>query len=93
GLGRLKKDKLFVGFSLETQDLIKNSTKKLKQKNLDFIVATQFIKSRNVFGGNKLDVSIIDKTGKKIALKGKNKAFLAHVLLDKIEKLWYQIHR
>lgn len=38
-LGRKKGNKILIGFSLETSNLIENSIKKLKDKNLDLIVA------------------------------------------------------
>ncbi len=38
-LGRSRAGKLLVGFALETEDLIENTKKKLKEKNLDLIVA------------------------------------------------------
>lgn len=88
-LSRHKKDKLFIGFSLETEDLFKNSYEKLKAKKLDLIVANRLSKGRTIFGDNRLDVCIIDRYGSRTDIKSKNKAFIAHVLLDKIEKLWY----
>ena len=88
-LSRYKKGKLFVGFSLETENIRGNSYKKLKNKNLDLIVANQLTRSRNPFGNNKLDVFIIEKSGFTAQIKNRSKAFIAHVLLDKIEKLWY----
>ena len=89
GLSRYKKGKIFVGFSLETDSLIRHSRAKLKNKNLDLIVANRLRKFPNVFGDNKLDVYIIDKYGFRREIKYKRKAFIAHVLLDKIEKMWY----
>jgi phosphopantothenoylcysteine decarboxylase/phosphopantothenate--cysteine ligase len=84
-----KKDKLFIGFSLETEDLIKNSMVKLKNKNLDLIVANRLSKTHNLFGNNKLDISIIDKKGQRIDINNRPKPYIAQVLLDKIERLWY----
>jgi len=84
-----KKGKLFIGFSLETEGLVKNSEKKLKNKNLDIVVANRLTKSHNPFGDNKLDVCIIGSSGQKITLYNKYKLYIAHVLLDKIEQLWY----
>jgi phosphopantothenoylcysteine decarboxylase/phosphopantothenate--cysteine ligase len=89
-LAKYKKHKLFIGFSLETENLINNSRFKLKNKNLDLIVANSFTKYHNPFGNNKLDVSLIYKNGDIVKIKKKNKAFIAHVLLDKIGKLWYE---
>ncbi len=88
-LGGYKKHKLFVGFNLETSNLIRNARLKLKAKNLDIIVANRLTKQHNPFGNNKLDVELIDKNGHILKIKKKNKAFISHVLLDKIEELWY----
>ncbi len=48
--GRIKrKNQIVIGFALETSDIIKNAVKKLKEKNLDLIVAdtTEFFKDKN----------------------------------------------
>lgn len=87
-LAGYKKRKLFIGFGLETENLIANSRLKLKNKNLDLIVASSFTKYHNPFGNNRLDVCLIDKKSCITKIKKKNKAFVAHVLLDKIEELW-----
>lgn len=84
-----KKGKFFIGFSLETESLLGNASLKLKDKGLDLIVANRLDKSHNPFGNNKLDVHIIDKKGNISKIHRRNKAFIAHVLLDKIEDMWY----
>ncbi|MFA5389034.1 MAG: phosphopantothenoylcysteine decarboxylase [Candidatus Omnitrophota bacterium] len=85
----LKKRNLFIGFSLETENMVNNSYHKLKNKNLDFIVANSVTKQHNPFGNNKLDVNIIGRNKEILKIRKKSKAFIAHVLLDKVEKLWY----
>ena len=89
GLHGYKKSKLFIGFSLETENLLENSSLKLKEKGLDLIAANRLAKSHNPFGDNKLDVHVIDKKGNISKIHRRNKAFIAHVLLDKIEDMWY----
>ncbi|MBU1061584.1 MAG: phosphopantothenoylcysteine decarboxylase [Candidatus Omnitrophica bacterium] len=84
-----KKGKLYVGFSLETSNLIKNARRKLNSKRLDLIVANQLKKGCNIFGDNKIDAYMIHKDGIATRINKKTKAFIAHLLLDKIEKLWY----
>jgi len=84
-----KKCKLFIGFNLETSNVIKNAKSKLKSKNLDIIVGNRLTKYHNPFGDNNLDVDLIDKSGGIMKIKNKNKAFIAHVLLDKIEEMRY----
>lgn len=88
-LSGAKKGRLFVGFSLETEDLVKSSVKKLKNKNLDLIAANRLTKSHNPFGSNKLNIVLIDKSGHRIYINNKSKAYIAQVLLDKVENLWY----
>ncbi len=90
-LAGYKKHKLFIGFNLETEtsNLVKVAGLKLKAKNLDIIAANRLTKYHNPFGDNKLDMDLIDRYGEVVKIRKKNKAFIAHVLLDKIEKLWY----
>jgi phosphopantothenoylcysteine decarboxylase/phosphopantothenate--cysteine ligase len=88
-LSRFHKRKLFAGFSLETEDLVRNSYSKLKNKNLDLIAANSFTKYHNPFGNSKLDVVLIDKKGGITKIRKQSKDFIAHVLLDKIEQMWY----
>ena len=38
-IGKIKNNKILVGFAAETNDLIENASLKIKKKNLDFIVA------------------------------------------------------
>ncbi len=40
-VGPMKKDRVFVGFAAETDDLIKNASVKMKKKSLDMIVANR----------------------------------------------------
>ncbi|MDP2910818.1 MAG: phosphopantothenoylcysteine decarboxylase [Candidatus Omnitrophota bacterium] len=90
-LAGYKRHKLFVGFNLETSNLVKNAKLKLKDKDLDLIVANSLTKSHNPFGNNMLDIKIIDKYNNILHITHKSKSFIAHVLLDKIEELWYEI--
>lgn len=88
-LSNRKCGKLFIGFSLETEDLIENSYKKLKAKNLDMVIANKLTNQHNIFGDNKLDIFIIDKSGRVEKIERRTKSYIAHVLLDKVEELWY----
>lgn len=86
---RSRRPNLLVGFSLETENLIKNSYEKLRDKHMDLIVANRITRACNPFGDKKIDVYIIDKAKHIEHIKAQNKKFIAKVLLDKIEKLWY----
>ena len=62
-IGKIKNNKILVGFAAETNDLIENASLKIKKKNLDFIVANDLTKEGAGFGVDTNIVKIIDKEG------------------------------
>jgi len=86
-MGKMKKEKILVGFSLETEDEIKNAKKKLTEKNLDLIV----VNNPNIPGaGFEVDtnqVTLIDKRGKIEKLPLLSKKEVASKILDKVSLL------
>ena len=77
--------KTLIGFCMETQDLIENATKKLKSKNLDFIVANNIKNEGAGFGVDTNIVTIIDKNGDKTELPLSSKEEVANKILDRIK--------
>jgi len=73
-LGKIKKNQLLVGFALETENEIENAKKKLKKKNLDFIVLNSLNDQGAGFGSDTNKVTIIDKDSnlKSFGIKPKN---------------------
>lgn len=86
-LAKQKAGKVLAGFALETENLYKNSLGKLKEKNLDIIVANRLAKGKDVFGGKKTSVLILDKNGSKKFLSSVSKTRVAAELLREIEKI------
>ena len=86
-IGKVKKDKILVGFAAETNDLIENATKKVKKKNLDFIVANDLTKEGAGFGVDTNIVKIIDKEGLITEYPIMTKDEVANVILDKVKDL------
>jgi phosphopantothenoylcysteine decarboxylase/phosphopantothenate--cysteine ligase len=86
-IGKEKRNKILVGFALESENLRKNAFKKLKQKNLDIIVANKIGKNSYPFGKGKTSVLIIDNSGAVRRLEGISKNRLAGILLDRVERL------
>lgn len=86
-MGKRKKKQILVGFSLETEDEIKNSKRKLKEKNLDLIV----VNNPNIPGaGFEVDtnqVILIDKKGKVEKLPLLSKKEVAEKILDRVNVL------
>ena len=80
--------RLVAGFSAETENLIKNSIKKMKDKNCDLIFANDVSKKGIGFNSDYNKVSVIDNKGK-IQIIPKNKKSLiankiAQILVDKL---------
>ena len=83
-LGRRKKDKVLVGFALETENLEGNAVKKLREKNLDIIIANKLGAGSALFGDNPVSALVIDRYGKRTMLRRKSKEELAKIVLDKV---------
>src|SRR6185312_5637890 len=63
-LGKQKKNQCLVGFALETENVIEYATKKIKAKNLDFIIANSLQDAGAGFATDTNKISIVDNTGK-----------------------------
>lgn len=77
------KNKIIVGFSLESEDLLKNSKKKLSEKNLDMIVANDI----SAFESDRSKLCIISKNGKTQELPVMDKTRSSQIIIDNILKL------
>lgn len=86
-IGKIKNDKILVGFAAETNDLIENAKNKVKKKNLDFIVANDLTKEGAGFGVDTNIVKIIDKDGIILEYPIMKKEEVANVILDKVKSL------
>lgn len=82
-LGEHKKSQYLCGFSMETQNLMENSQKKLKEKNADMIVANNLKVEGAGFGTDTNVVTLITKDGS-IELPKMSKDEVADRILDKI---------
>ena len=83
-VGRKKGKRTLVGFALETESLEKNAREKLKEKNLDVIVANRLSPAKDVFGPGRTDVIIIDRVGHKTVVRNKSKRELAEIIVGKM---------
>ena len=73
-----------VGFCLETENLIANALRKLKKKNLDFIVANFLGKGTMPFGSGETSVTLINRAGGAKAFNHLDKKTLARKLVKEI---------
>jgi phosphopantothenoylcysteine decarboxylase/phosphopantothenate--cysteine ligase len=86
---KMRKNKIIVGFSLETKDLLKNSLRKLKEKKLDLIVANECGRENVPFGKGRSTVYLLDKHKRCKTLKKAGKPRIACAILDTIKELCY----
>lgn len=86
-IGKIKKDKILVGFAAETNDLIQNAKKKIEKKNLDFIVANDLTQEGAGFAVDTNIVKIIDKNGNIQEYPKMKKYEISNIILDKIKML------
>lgn len=83
-LGEVRGDFIRVGFAAESENLIENASKKLMEKNLDFIVANDITQPDSGFGADTNRVVIIDKEGKIESLPLLPKLEVAYRVLDRV---------
>jgi phosphopantothenoylcysteine decarboxylase/phosphopantothenate--cysteine ligase len=86
-LSKDKKGKILVGFSAETGNLFENASAKLKEKNLDLIVANDITLAGAGFDCDTNIVDLIDSKGGKISLPKMLKRDLAQRILEEVIKL------
>jgi len=89
-LGKKKGDQILVGFAAETEDLIVNAGRKLKEKNLDLIVANDVTKTGAGFGSDTNQVKILRPSGETKDLPIMSKEEASHAILDEIVNLLKQ---
>ena len=88
GKNNKNRPRIVVGFSAETENLNRNATIKLREKNCDLIIANDVSKKDSGFNSDYNRVSIIDGSGNIKELKRNKKSFIAskiaEVVLDKL---------
>jgi phosphopantothenoylcysteine decarboxylase/phosphopantothenate--cysteine ligase len=84
GKNNKARPRIVVGFSAETENLIKNSKDKLSKKHCDLIIANDVSSKQVGFNVDSNQVSIIDKEGKVELVKKNKKSFIAKFVAKKI---------
>jgi phosphopantothenoylcysteine decarboxylase/phosphopantothenate--cysteine ligase len=77
-------DQILVGFALETNNLLQNSTLKLKNKHLNLIVMNTLQDEGAGFSGDTNKISILDDRNNLISFELKSKADVAVDILETI---------
>ncbi|MCD7970326.1 MAG: bifunctional phosphopantothenoylcysteine decarboxylase/phosphopantothenate--cysteine ligase CoaBC [Alistipes sp.] len=83
-LGRVKADRILVGFALETDNEEVNARQKLEKKNLDLIVLNSLRDEGAGFGVDTNVITILDRGGNRDSYPLMDKLRAAGVIVDKL---------
>ncbi|MDD5088163.1 MAG: phosphopantothenoylcysteine decarboxylase, partial [bacterium] len=89
GLAGHKGNCVIVGFALETENLLENALRKLRDKHLDIVVANNPLAPGSGFAGDTNQVLLIHRSGQVSELPLQSKREVARVILDEV----IRIHR
>ncbi|SHF31685.1 bifunctional phosphopantothenoylcysteine decarboxylase/phosphopantothenate--cysteine ligase CoaBC [Caloramator proteoclasticus] len=81
-----KSRQVVIGFAAETNDVLENATKKIKKKNLDYIIANDVSQKDSGFGTDTNTIKIIDKFGNVKDYPNMSKLDVAHTILNLLVK-------
>lgn len=81
---RKTKNQILVGFAAETNNIIEYAKDKIKNKNLDYIVANDISKKDVGFASDSNEVFIIDKFNNIESISKTSKQNIAKILVDKL---------
>ena len=87
------KPKLLVGFSAETENLLKNSIEKMREKYCDIIIANDVSNKEIGFNSEFNEVIVIDKNGETQKIKKNSKKFIASIIAKKIVNSFLDIKK
>lgn len=83
-MGKLKEHQILVGFAAETTKVVEYAKKKIKDKNLDFIVANDVTAAGAGFNVDTNIVKLITPDGKMDEFEQMTKDQVAQKILDKV---------
>lgn len=85
-LGENKTKQKLIGFSMETENMLENSRKKLEKKNADMICANSLSSPNTGFGVDTNQITFITKDNVLVS-ELTSKEALANIILDKAKEL------
>jgi phosphopantothenoylcysteine decarboxylase/phosphopantothenate--cysteine ligase len=92
-IGKKKKGVVLVGFAAETENVVANAQKKMKEKNLDLIVVNDVTRPGAGFGQDTNQVKILFPSGEVKDLPLMSKEEVSEAILNEVGKLLKQKRR
>jgi phosphopantothenoylcysteine decarboxylase/phosphopantothenate--cysteine ligase len=87
-LAERKEDRIVVGFALETENLLENALKKLREKHLDIVVANNPLAHGSGFAVETNQVLLIHRTGRVTELPLQSKREAARDILNAVIEIY-----
>ena len=91
-LGRIKGDRMLIGFAAETENLIPEARRKLETKNADMVVGNLVGQSGVGFESDRNEVVLVTRGSGPVALAKASKREIASQILDHALKLRLSLH-
>ena len=91
-VGRIKGDRLLVGFAAETENLVEEARRKLNAKNCDMVVANEVGREGTGFESEDNEVVLVLRSGESIPLERMPKRRVADRILDQVSTLRSALH-
>ncbi|HHY47691.1 MAG TPA: bifunctional phosphopantothenoylcysteine decarboxylase/phosphopantothenate--cysteine ligase CoaBC [Firmicutes bacterium] len=88
-LGKVKGNRILVGFAAETGDVVANAMQKLKDKNLDLVVANDVARQDTGFESDDNEVIMVFRDGREIAVPKAPKKEIARRIMLEIARLFW----
>lgn len=86
-LGRRKKHQLLVGFAAETEEMLEKATRKMKEKNVDLMIANDVSKEGVGFASEENEILIIWPDGRRKIVPKQSKRKISQEIFYEIEVL------
>ncbi len=83
-----RKEQVFIGFALESCNVLKNGHKKLIDKGLQAILIQEITMKKTPFGDKSIDAFLLDRRGCLTTLKNVSKKKIAGILVRKAEYIF-----
>ena len=87
-VGKKKAGRILVGFALETENWEQNAVRKLRKKNLDYIVANWYGRGNYPFGTGRTSMVLMDRSGAKKLLSHVTKVNASKFILSELRRRW-----
>ena len=83
-----EKNRIYIGFSAETSDLINNAKKKMEEKKIDIIIANEVNGIKSAMGGENAEIKLLNRWNDNVEIFDyKSKKEISESVLDKIDDI------